>query len=166
MNLHSVLKRMLHGVLLACALCANSITAAAEPPASVPVRIEAEHAIRHLLMQTFDRPEERLAVEPVVVRGRHAIAGWIQGPRGGRALLRQDEHGRWQVLLCAGEALRTAPLLRESGVPAAEATALAAALAEAEKGLPTGRAALLSTFEGVVRISGKDPHGHHGHHGH
>lgn len=68
MNLHSVLKHMLHGVLLACALCANSITAAAEPPASVPARIEAEHAIRHLLMQTFDRPEERLAVEPVFLR--------------------------------------------------------------------------------------------------
>ena len=61
-------------------------------------------AIRHVLMATFDKPEARLQVAPVVVVGRHALAGWAQGDRGGRAMLYQHG-GQWQVALCSGDGL-------------------------------------------------------------
>ena len=37
-----------------------------------------DDAIRELLMTSFDRPEARLAVDPVVVANDHAIADWTQ----------------------------------------------------------------------------------------
>jgi hypothetical protein len=50
----------------------------------------AEATIKALMAAQFDRPEQRLMVNPVVVEGDHAIAGWVQGDMGGRALLRRQ----------------------------------------------------------------------------
>ena len=43
-------------------------------------------------------------VDPVVVEGDHAIAGWVQGDMGGRAHLRRKGHD-WQLVLCSGDPL-------------------------------------------------------------
>ncbi|MFZ2989288.1 copper uptake system-associated protein [Ideonella sp.] len=114
-------------------------------------------AIREVLMRTFDKPEARLRVAPVVVEGDHSVAGWVQGERGGRALLRRHG-GKWQVTLCAGDGLKDAKVLHEAGITPAAASALAKGLAAAESKLPAAQRAKFSTFDGVVRM---DAGGHH-----
>ena len=58
-----------------------------------------EAGIRQVLMTTFDKPEARMQVEPIVVQAEHAVAGWIQGERGGRALERLAEEAFDLVLM-------------------------------------------------------------------
>ena len=41
-----------------------------------------QEQIQHALMTTFDKPNNPLKVEPVVVQGDYAVAGWIQGDKG------------------------------------------------------------------------------------
>lgn len=136
------------------------VTQAQDAPASVPARLHAEQAIRHLMMHTFDRPETPLTVDPVVVRGDHAVAGWTQGTGGGRALLARDPaRAAWRIVLCAGDGLRDVAMLQASGVPAADARALAQALAAAEADLPAEQRTRFSSFQGVVHV---DAQGHHG----
>jgi hypothetical protein len=117
-------------------------------------------AIRGVMMKTWDKPDVRLVVDPVVVSGDHAIAGWSQGDMGGRALLRRKGHV-WDVVLCAGDDLKKADVLTKVGLPATVASALSAQLAKAEATLPSARLALFSKFEGLVMVS--DDGGHHGH---
>ena len=124
-------------------------------------------AIAGLMMATFDKPDDRLSVGPVVVRGDHAIAGWAQGEMGGRALLARKQH-KWIIVLCSGDALKGADLLVQTGIAAADAAALARDLAEAERGLTPARLALFARFDGVLMIDEESGHGHgNGHdHGH
>ena len=58
-----------------------------------------------VLRSSFDRPEAPLSVAPVVVVGDHAIAGWVQDKRGGRALMRKVR-GAWTIHLCSGDPLK------------------------------------------------------------
>jgi len=106
-------------------------------------------AIRKLLIDRFDKPEARLVVAPVVVRGRHAVAGWVQGERGGRALLLL-EHGKWKLVACAGDAFKEAAELEQAGIAPADARSLAKSLAAAEAKLPAEQVRKLSLFEGVM----------------
>lgn len=108
-------------------------------------------AVRHLLHATFDKPETKLVVEPVVVATGYAIAGWTQGDTGGRALL-QDKHGRWTLILCAGDGIKSADALRQAGLAPDAATTLAQALAKAEQTVPADRLAMFSRFEGLLRM--------------
>jgi hypothetical protein len=134
-----------------------------------------QDAIRHVLMSTFDKPDARLVVDPVVVSGDHAIAGWSQGDMGGRALMRMKGHA-WEIVLCAGDDLKKTDVLTKVGLQAATAKALAASLAQAEAKLAPERLELFSKFEGMVMVSGNGHHGptqpagHHPHghrpHGH
>ncbi len=128
---------------------------------------DAPRAIRQLLLATFDRPEARLSVDPIVVEGDHAVAGWLQDGRGGRALLRRSK-GAWVVWLCSGESLRSADTLRKTGIAAGIADTLAKRLQEAEARLPAASRAAFDSFEGTVMVSGGDgvhppTHGAHPH---
>lgn len=130
-----------------------------------------EEAVRHLLKATFDKPEARLGVDPVVVSGDHAIAGWSQGDMGGRALLRRKGAG-WIIVLCAGDDLKSADVLHKVGLPHDAAKGLADRLADAEKSVAPERLALFSTFEGLVMVAPDNAHhggnaqSGHGSHGH
>jgi ribulose 1,5-bisphosphate synthetase/thiazole synthase len=122
-----------------------------------------DEAIRGLLMDSFNRQEARLAVDPIVVANDHAIADWIQDNRGGRALLRRKA-GQWVIVLCSGNGIKSADAMRLAGVPAADAAKLAASLESAEKTMPTDQLALLASFKGTVLMGpdGAHPSATHG----
>lgn len=124
-----------------------------------------EDAVRHLLHATFDKPEQKLVIEPLVVRAGYAIAGWTQGDMGGRALL-QNKHGRWTLILCAGDGIKTADALRQTGVSPDDASALAQALAKAEQSVSAERLAIFARFEGLLRMDEAGNHPPVPHHEH
>jgi hypothetical protein len=118
-------------------------------------------AIRHLMMQTFDKPETPLTVEPVTVSGDIAVAGWAQGDRGGRALLRKNR-GNWALVLCSGDALKEAKSLRQFGLDGAQSEAMAAEIINAEAKLDPALVEKFATFDGVVMMDGEGTHSHSG----
>jgi hypothetical protein len=117
-------------------------------------------AIRSILKTAFDKPEATLFVEPVTLGATHAVAGWRQGARGGRALLRQHG-GTWSVVLCSGDPLRHEAGLVEAGVPADEARMLAAGIASAEAKLDEHARELLSNFERTFDMTAHPHSPHH-----
>lgn len=140
------------------ALLAASLILGLSPAAALAS--DDQHHIIHLLKGMFDTPESPLSVEPVVVVGDNAIAGWVQGDKGGRALLWRT-HGQWQIRLCSGDALKDPKLLESVNIPAADAQTLIAQLTAAESALDAAVLAKFSSFEGTMMI---DPHsGQHGH---
>lgn len=150
----NLIRSILRQGLAAAIVCASLGVPAADVTAD-------QAAIRRVLMTTFDKPEARLVVDPVVVVGVHAVAGWAQGERGGRALLIR-RGAEWDITLCAGEGLKQAKVLREAGLSAADADSLAKGLATAEARLPAAQRAKFSTFDGVVRmdVNGQHPPAH------
>jgi hypothetical protein len=120
-----------------------------------------EDAVRDLLHSSFDKPEAKLVVGPVVATADYAIAGWTQGEMGGRALLR-NKHGRWTIILCAGDGIRSAEALRHAGIAPDVADELAKALAKAEQTVPADRLAMFARFEGLLRMdeAGNHPPAH------
>lgn len=116
--------------------------------------------IIHLMKGMFDTPDNPLSVDPIVVRGDNAIAGWVQGDRGGRALLWRVK-GDWQIRLCSGDALKSPALLIDANISAEDATALVDELAAAEAKIDHAVLAKFSTFEGTMVMDGDS--GHQGH---
>lgn len=123
-------------------------------------------AIVAVMKSTWERPDAPLDLVPIVVRDDHAVVGWIQGDMGGRALLRQN-HGKWDVVLCSGDALTEKAFLQKYGLRADAAGRLAQSVIEAEKAMPADKRVLLSRFDGVVLMNpdGSHPPAGHGQHG-
>ncbi|GKT24896.1 copper uptake system-associated protein [Acidovorax sp. SUPP3334] len=117
-----------------------------------------EAAIRQVILSTWNKPNAPVEVGPVVVAGVNAIAGWTQGTRGGRALMTRDQSGRWSVAACGGDGLKDAKSLESTGMGAARAKQLSAALAQAESAIPAARKAQFSTFDGLVRMDAGGQH--------
>lgn len=115
-------------------------------------------AVRAIIAATYDRPDAKVETDPVVVSGSYAVADWIQGEKGGRAVLRKID-GSWTILLCGGDALKTDRGLRGAGVPGGTARQLAEALAVAERNLPHER---LHRF-GLFQAESNAPNTHHHH---
>lgn len=137
-------RRLAHWACAVLCACASLAATAAQPA--------EEAAIRHTIQSTWDTPQARVEVDPVVVVGRHAVAGWTQGPRGGRALLVLGKDGHWAVAVCAGDALKDAKVLESAGLSAAEAGQLSAALVRAEQSVPAARLAQFASFGGLVHV--------------
>jgi hypothetical protein len=95
----------------------------------------ADEAAISKLHTTFDRPESRLTIAPVVLAGVHAIAGWAQGDMGGRALVRKKGES-WELVLCAGDGIKSRDTLAKTGVPVHNAAALERDLAERKASFP------------------------------
>jgi hypothetical protein len=148
-------------VILAAAILGAAAAPAFADPAADRSAIEA------VMRGTWDRPDARLGVDPVVIVADHAIAGWIQGDMGGRALLRKRD-GAWSVVLCSGDGIRSADAMRHAGLSATDAERLAQQLAEAERRLPAATLALFAKFEGTLLMdaSGAHPPAAHGAHKH
>jgi copper(I)-binding protein len=118
--------------------------------------------ITAIMKKQFDRPDAPLAVDPVTVQGNYAVAGWIQGGKGGRALLQKDK-GAWFISVCAGDGLKDPKVLQTTGMAADTATALAKAVVAAESKLSKDKLKQFASFEGMVKI-GTEGHGAHGTH--
>lgn len=118
--------------------------------------------IAHVIKHTWEKPDALIRVAPVAIDGAYAVAGWIQGDRGGRALLKKDD--AWRVVLCSGDGIRSSEGLRAAGVPEVVAKSLEAKMASAEAALPPADVAKFSLFEGSVPVT-RDGHApHHNHH--
>lgn len=133
--------------IVAAMLAWMALTGAIRPAAAET----SEEAVRAVLLKTWDKPDAKLVVDPVVVVGDHAIAGWTQGVRGGRALLKLRS-GSWSVVLCSGDPLKQASALVEAGVLEENARRLVRDLSAAERRADPARVRLFATFEGVVRM--------------
>lgn len=146
------MKKLLSILALMTAMLVPAVQACAE---------HDEMAIVAHMKSVWEKPDAPLTVKPVVTLDHFGIAGWMQGERGGRAILRKGEHG-WQTLLCTGTV--TARLLEQAGASPATAQALIAELDKAEQALSATERQQLSSFKGVVQM---DKNGnHHGHENH
>ncbi len=139
----------------ASADAASSTGAASSVGAAAPAAEVA--AVTAHLKALFDGPEAPLQVNPVVVEGSRAVAGWVQGNMGGRALL-QKRQGAWEVVICAGDSLRDPTTYALNGMDEAAAGRLAAKVRTAEASLPAETLHRFSLFSGSVR--GQDHTGH------
>ena len=102
-----------------------------------------EMIISQILHGMFDKPQEPLSVEPIVVSGNYAIADWTQGEMGGRALLRKHQ-GAWAIVLCAGDGIKSKDALLKAGVPLGDAERLESDMASAEARLPVEKVGVLA----------------------
>ena len=131
---------------------------------------EQEDKITKLMMGVFDQPNNRLKVNPVIVEGDYAIAGWSQGDKGGRALL-VSTNGKWSIQLCAGDSLKDEKFLKESGVDVKIISSILKKLATAEAKLDAITLKRFSEFKEIVYINSvqghnAQTHGHSSGHGH
>ncbi|WP_349975872.1 copper uptake system-associated protein [Pseudomonas sp. WHRI 8519] len=121
---------------------------------------QEKQSIQQLMRHNFERPDAPLDVAPITVEGDHAIAGWVQDQRGGRALLRKGAHG-WRVVLCAGDSLLDPATLRSAGLADADAAQLSEAVRNAEATQPPERVKQFAMFQGVVKVDKDAGHGNH-----
>lgn len=143
-----------------------SLRAETRPP-------NATHAIVAVMKSQFDRPDAPLQVQPVAVVSGWALAGWQQGERAGRALLRHTPEG-WQIQLCGGAGLLDVTTLQQAGLPRPTAKVLSQRARRLEKSMPAAMRARMDAFEGLISVragmhshSGEAhaPHGTHPPHG-
>lgn len=120
--------------------------------------VSESRQIELVMKKQFDRPEAPLSVKPVSIVGDFALAGWIQGQKGGRALL-QKQHGQWRISVCGGDGLTQAKVLEAAGMSASVADNLAKAAVAAEKRMSVEQRRLFSSFEGMLKVDA-----HHGGH--
>lgn len=118
-------------------------------------------AIEGLLKSMFHSPDNPLSVVPIVVEGKHAVAGWSQSGRGGRAFLEKSDKG-WEIVMCSGESLKSIETYIEMGMQESKAESLQMTLNTAESHLSTNVVSLLDSFEGTIMIRGNAAaHGDH-----
>lgn len=134
--------------VLLCAVLCNAAWAA---------NGDDRQAIEHLMKLTWERPDAVLDVSPVTIEGEHAIAGWTQGERGGRALLRRDGE-TWKVVLCAGDGLLDVATLRDAGLSSEQAASLSQSVHMAEAALPAARVKQFALFKGTVQVDSHQGH--------
>ncbi|BCM24498.1 hypothetical protein ZMTM_07570 [Methyloradius palustris] len=88
-------------------------------------------AIKNLISSTFDKPELKVITSPVVVVDHYAIADWVQGEKGGRALL-HETNGKWSIMACGGDGFKDVKTLINAGIKQSIAQQLISQLNQAE----------------------------------
>ncbi|CAM5418816.1 copper uptake system-associated protein [Alcaligenes phenolicus] len=149
---HRTFKVTLHGLFFAVALLVLFAMLTGVARAAPP---EADR-ISHAMKAIWDSPEAPLVVEPIVIEGDYALAGWTQLTRGGRALLK-SRHGEWSVHMCGGDGLNDVETLTMAGMGAEAAERLVKNTSEAEAKLPAEVTAKFSTFGDNMVVD----HNHH-----
>ncbi len=132
---------------------------AAACPTALAQADDAQARIRDLIAGTYDQPDHTVETAPIVVDGDYALADWIQGEKGGRALLRRTQ-GQWQILACGGDAFKDVKLLKDAGIPAGTASTLVARLNQAERSVDPARVKRFGRFGTADDPRLKAPHAH------
>ncbi len=145
----------LFSALLACTPLALAQSSAGAVSSSKPNHIQQ---IIQLIGKTYDQPQHKVETAPVVLAGDFALADWIQGPKGGRALLRKS-HGAWEIMACGGDGFTDPQVLQAAGIPADTAKNLIQQLKQAEQSLPAAR---VKQF-GLFGLAGNDQPSHAAH---
>lgn len=118
--------------------------------------------IRTLINATFDRPDSKVKVFPIVAVENFAIADWQQDAKAGRALA-EFKNGKWQLVLCGGKALKDTSTLTGYGIPTQTANELIEALKTAEAELTKEQVENFDKFSPLINFSDSSSH-HKGHH--
>lgn len=105
----------------------------------------AEQEIRQVISTTYDKPEHKVETAPIAVDGDYAVADWVQGSRGGRALMHRVD-GKWKIAACGADNLKDPKMLVEAGIAPKSAEHISRQLAHAEESLSPERQKLFSLF--------------------
>lgn len=149
-----------HACLATCVAMALGTLIGGITTASADKLVASDAAeITAVIKRTWEKPGAPIRVAPVSIAATYAVAGWIEGSRGGRALLKKG--AAWAVILCSGDGIRTADGLRAAGVPGDVATTLEQNITVNEAAMPVDDVAKFSMFEGSVPVEGgTHPHQH------
>jgi hypothetical protein len=122
----------------------------------------AEELIALTIKNQWETPHHLVEIPAIAVGKQYALADWMQGERGGRALLRLSE-GKWQTLMCGSAQLKSSQSLERAGVPSAEAKQISENLAAKEANLSAAKLVLIESFEGIVDVLTDSAHQHEHH---
>ena len=112
---------------------------------------ESRERIQKLISKTFDRPDLKVQTDPIVIEGKVAIADWIQGEKGGRALLTR-KHVDWEIIACGGAGFKDPGVIAAAGISKRIANNITEKLKIAEAKLPPQKIKQLDSFDGVVTM--------------
>ncbi len=104
-----------------------------------------QQQIRTLVSSTYDQPDHKVETSPIVVADGYAIADWVQGEKGGRALLRRT-NGAWEIIACGGDGLKEIKTLNDAGIAKETAKNLVAQLIKAEQSVSADRVKRFGLF--------------------
>ena len=119
---------------------------------------ESLERIQKLISKTFDRPDLKVQTDPIVIEGKVAIADWVQGEKGGRALLTR-KHVDWEIIACGGAGFKDPSVIAAAGISKRIANNITEKLKTAEAKLPPQKIKQLDSFEGVVTMGHNMRHG-------
>lgn len=114
--------------------------------------------IQAIISSTYDKPDHKVETSPIAVIDDFAVADWIQGERGGRALLRRS-NGKWVIMACGADGLKEVKTLTEAGIPDKTAKDLVSNLTTAEQSVSPDRLKQFGLFG-----TKDDPAAHEHHH--
>jgi hypothetical protein len=118
---------------------------------------ESRERIQKLISKTFDRPDLKVQTDPIVIEGKVAIADWIQGEKGGRALLTR-KHVDWEIIACGGAGFKDPSVIAAAGISKRIANNITEKLKIAEAKLPPQKIKQLDSFDGVVTMGRSSRH--------
>jgi len=111
----------------------------------------SQEKIRALISKTFDQPKLPVKISPIVIEGKVAIADWVQGQKGGRALLRR-KHTDWEIIACGGAGFKDPSGVAAIGISKEIAINITAKLSTAEAKLSPQLVKQFDSFDGVVNM--------------
>ncbi len=117
----------------------------------------SQEKIKTLISKTFDQPKLPVKTSPIVIEGKVAIADWVQGQKGGRALLRR-KHEDWEIIACGGSGFKEASGIAAIGISKEIAINITAKLSAAEAKLSPQLIKQFDSFDGVVNMMHGDKH--------
>lgn len=110
---------------------------------------EQKQAVTQAIKLQWEQPNQPVEVLAVAVEKEFAIADWIQGARGGRAVLRKNE-GAWQTLACGDVHIKHAQTLTQFGLSLPQAQVIVQQLQLEEQHVPVEKLQLIDQFSGIV----------------
>ena len=107
---------------------------------------EGGDEVKRMLSRTFDKPNNPVTTEAIVIQDNYALADWTQGSKGGRVLLVKTRVS-WKVLVCGGEALLRIDNIKGARVPEKTAQLLVSQLIDNEKMISNEKLKRINSFK-------------------